>query len=144
MTKAEIHTEHGVMHVELFDEATPGTVANFIKLSKSGFYNGLKFHRVIPAFMAQAGCPQGIGSGGPGYTIKCETDGEKQRHDKGVLSMAHRGKDTGGSQFFICHNRSNTKHLDRVHTCFGQVTEGIELVDEIGQGDVITKIVILD
>jgi peptidyl-prolyl cis-trans isomerase B (cyclophilin B) len=144
MSKAEIHTDHGVMHVEFYEKDAPGTVANFIKLSKSGFYDGLIFHRVIPAFMVQAGCPNGIGNGGPGYSIKCELDGENQRHDKGVLSMAHRGRDTGGSQFFICHNRSNTKHLDRVHTCFGTVTEGIELVDEIGQSDKINKIVIID
>lgn len=144
MAKAEIHTEHGVMHVEFYDKDAPGTVANFIKLSKAGFYNGLTFHRVIPDFMVQAGCPNGIGNGGPGYTIKCETQGDNQHHDRGLLSMAHRGKDTGGSQFFICHNRHNTQHLDRNHTCFGKVTEGIDIVDDIAQGDKISKIVIID
>ncbi len=144
MAKAEIHTEHGVMHVEFYDKDAPGTVANFIKLSKAGFYNGLTFHRVIPDFVVQAGCPNGIGNGGPGYTIKCETQGDNQHHDRGVLSMAHRGKDTGGSQFFICHNRHNTQHLDRNHTCFGKVTEGIDIVDDIAQGDKISKIVIID
>ena len=144
MSKAEIHTAHGVMQVDLYDQETPIAVNNFIKLSKSGFYDGLVFHRVIPDFMVQAGCPNGIGNGGPGYTIKCEVNAEKQYHDKGVLSMAHRGRDTGGSQFFICHNRSNTQHLDGNHTCFGKVTDGLEIVDKIKQGDEITKIVIKD
>ncbi|MBS1637870.1 MAG: peptidylprolyl isomerase [Bacteroidetes bacterium] len=144
MSKAEIHTAHGIMHVDLYDQETPIAVSNFIKLSKSGFYDGLIFHRVIPDFMVQAGCPNGIGNGGPGYTIKCEVNAEKQYHEKGVLSMAHRGRDTGGSQFFICHNRSNTQHLDGNHTCFGKVAEGIEIVDKIRQGDKITKIVITE
>ncbi len=144
MAKAEIHTNKGILKVDFFDKDAPGTVANFIKLSKDGFYNGLKFHRVIPGFVAQAGCPNGIGNGGPGYSIKCELTGENQYHDKGVLSMAHRGRDTGGSQFFICHGRSNTQHLDRQHTCFGKVTEGLELIDVIKQGDTIEKIVIND
>lgn len=144
MAKAEIHTDHGVMLVEFYEQDAPGTVANFLKLSKEGFYDGLIFHRVIPNFMVQAGCPNGIGNGGPGYSIKCELNGGNQYHDKGVLSMAHRGRDTGGSQFFICHNRSNTQHLDRVHTCFGKVTNGLEIVDEIRQGDKIQKIVVID
>ena len=145
MATAEIHTAKGIMNVEFFEKDAPLAVANFIKLSKEGFYNGLKFHRVIPGFMAQAGCPNGTGAGGPGYTIKCELDGNNQRHDKGVLSMAHRGRDTGGSQFFICHKRSSVSHLDRQHTCFGKVTdEGFEIIDEIKQGDVIEKIVIND
>ncbi len=142
MTTAEIHTAKGIMKVEFFDKDTPETVANFIKLSKEGFYNGIKFHRVIPDFMVQAGCPNGIGNGGPGYSIKCELNGGNQFHDKGVLSMAHRGRDTGGSQFFICHNRSNTQHLDRQHTCFGKVVEGLDVIDQIKQGDVIEKIVV--
>ena len=108
MTKGIIHTEKGDMTVEFYDQEAPGTVANFCKLAKSGFYEGLTFHRVIPDFVIQGGCPLGTGAGGPGYTIKCETSGGKQYHDRGVLSMAHRGKDTGGSQFFICHNRTNT------------------------------------
>jgi cyclophilin family peptidyl-prolyl cis-trans isomerase len=142
MTTGEIHTDKGVMKVEFFDQDTPITVANFVKLAKSGYYDGLKFHRVIPDFMIQGGCPDGTGAGGPGYSIKCETKNASQRHDRGVLSMAHRGKDTGGSQFFICHSRKNTSHLDGVHTCFGKVTEGVEIVDQIRQGDKIQKIVI--
>jgi len=142
MTTGEIHTDKGVMKVEFFDQDTPIAVANFVKLAKSGFYDGLKFHRVIPDFMVQGGCPDGTGAGGPGYSIKCETKNPSQHHDRGVLSMAHRGKDTGGSQFFICHSRKNTAHLDGVHTCFGKVTEGVEIVDQIRQGDKIQKIVI--
>jgi len=142
MSKASIHTDKGIMKVEFYDKEAPGTVENFIKLSKEGFYDGLTFHRVIPDFVIQGGCPDGNGMGGPGYTIKCELDGDKQYHDRGVLSMAHAGRDTGGSQFFICHSRNNTSHLDRVHTCFGKVYEGLELVDEIRQGDRIEKIVV--
>ena len=130
------------MKVEFYDADAPGTVANFVKLSKEGFYDGLNFHRVIPDFVIQGGCPDGTGAGGPGYSIKCETSGNNQYHDKGVLSMAHAGKDTGGSQFFICHSRNNTAHLDGVHTCFGKVTEGLEVIDEIKQGNKINKIVI--
>ncbi len=144
MPSAEIHTQKGVMKVEFFEKDAPGTVANFVKLSKDGYYDGLIFHRVIPNFMIQGGCPQGTGRGGPGYTIPCELDGDNQYHDRGVLSMAHAGRNTGGSQFFICHNRSNTKHLDRNHTVFGKVVEGVDTVDEIAQGDKIEKIVIID
>ena len=141
---AEIHTEKGIMKVNFFDKDAPGTVANFVELSKKGYYDGLTFHRVIPEFVIQGGCSRGDGNGGPGYQIKCELAGENQYHDKGVLSMAHAGKDTGGSQFFICHNRNNTAHLDRVHTVFGKVYEGLELIDKIKQGDLIEKIVIID
>ena len=116
----------------------------FVNLAKSGFYDGLKFHRVIPDFVIQGGCPQGTGRGGPGYHIKCELTGENQYHDRGVLSMAHAGRNTGGSQFFICHSRRNTAHLDRNHTCFGKVIEGLEVIDAIRQGDVITKINIIE
>lgn len=144
MTKAAIHTAKGVMKVDFYDNDAPGTVENFVKLSESGFYDGLTFHRVIPGFVIQGGCPDGTGAGGPGYTIKCETGGEKQYHDRGVLSMAHAGKDTGGSQFFICHNRENTQHLDRHHTCFGKVTEGLDVIDEIHPGDVIEKVEITE
>lgn len=144
MIKAEIHTEKGIMNVEFFEQDAPNTVANFVKLSKSGFYDGLTFHRVIPNFVIQGGCPQGTGTGGPGYKIKCETQGNNQYHDRGVLSMAHAGKDTGGSQFFICHSRTNTAHLDRHHTCFGKVYEGVEIIDEIQPGDKIVKITILE
>lgn len=144
MRKAKIHTEKGVMNVKLYEEDAPGTVENFVKLSNAGFYDGLTFHRVIPNFVIQGGCPDGTGAGGPGYTIKCETGGDNQYHDRGVLSMAHAGKDTGGSQFFICHNRENTKHLDRHHTCFGKVTEGLEVIDQIKPGDKIEKIEITE
>ena len=132
------------MTVSLYDRDAPGTVANFIKLSREGFYDGLTFHRVIPEFVIQGGCPDGTGAGGPGYTIPCELNGDNQYHDRGVLSMAHAGRDTGGSQFFICHNRKNTAHLDRKHTCFGKVTGGIDVIDLIRRGDVIEKIVILE
>jgi len=144
--QAELHTDHGVMKIEFYEKDAPKTVANFVKLSKEGFYDGLTFHRVIPNFMVQAGCPNGDGSGGPGYTIDCEVDGnENQYHDRGVLSMAKRPqKNTGGSQFFICHNRENTQHLDRQHTCFGKVTENVDIVDKIKQGDKINKIVIIE
>lgn len=142
LTQGEIHTNKGVMKFELYDDDAPIATANFKKLVGEGFYNGLSFHRVIPDFMIQGGCPVGNGTGGPGYTIKCELTGKKQIHDKGVMSMAHRGRDTGGSQFFICHNRSNTKHLDGVHTCFGKVIEGLDVVDDIRGGDVIEKIII--
>ena len=144
MKSAEIHTNKGVMKVEFFEKDAPNTVDNFITLSKKGYYDGLIFHRVIPNFVIQGGCPNGDGAGGPGYTIKCELDGDNQYHDKGVLSMAHAGRDTGGSQFFVCHNRENTQHLDRNHTVFGKVIEGLEFVDEIEQGDVIQKIVIFE
>lgn len=144
MKKADIITEKGTLKVEFFEKDAPGTVENFIKLSKKGFYDGLTFHRVIPNFVIQGGCPDGTGMGGPGYSIKCELDGDNQYHDKGVLSMAHAGRDTGGSQFFICHNRENTQHLDRHHTVFGKVYEGLEIIDEIRQGDKIEKIVITE
>ncbi len=140
VTKVKISTAKGDMLLELYDKETPIAAGNFKKLVSEGFYNGLKFHRVIPDFMVQAGCPQGTGTGGPGYSIPCETKAENQFHDRGVLSMAHRGPNTGGSQFFICHNRQNTKHLDGVHTCFGKVIEGLEVLDEISGGDVMTKV----
>lgn len=144
MYKAEIHTEKGVMKIEFYEQDAPLTVANFVKLAKAGFYDGLIFHRVIPNFMIQGGCPKGIGNGGPGYTIPCELTGGNQYHDRGVLSMAHAGRNTGGSQFFICHNRQGTQHLDRNHTCFGRVVEGLEVIDQIRQGDKMTKVVIIE
>ena len=140
MTYAIISTEKGDMKAELYTNETPGTTANFIKLAESGFYDGLTFHRVIPDFVVQGGCPFGDGTGGPGYTIKCETDAPRQYHDRGVLSMAHRGRNTGGSQFFICLNRQNTQHLDGVHTCFGQVVEGLDVIDDIRRVDRILSI----
>ena len=142
MKTAEIITEKGTMKVEFYEKDAPNTVKNFVDLSKKGFYDGLTFHRVIPNFVIQGGCPDGTGAGGPGYKINCELDGENQYHDRGVLSMAHAGRNTGGSQFFICHSRDNTAHLDRNHTCFGKVVEGVEIVDDIRQGDKINKIVI--
>ncbi|MCB0504321.1 MAG: peptidylprolyl isomerase [Cyclobacteriaceae bacterium] len=142
MRTAEIKTQKGTMKVEFYEKDAPNTVDNFTKLAKDGFYNGLTFHRVIPNFVIQGGCPEGTGAGGPGYTIKCELDGDNQYHDKGVLSMAHAGRNTGGSQFFICHNRENTAHLDRNHTCFGKVVEGLDVIDLIQQGDVIETIVV--
>lgn len=144
MKKAEIHTEKGIMKVNFYEEDAPNTVDNFVTLAKKGFYDGLNFHRVIPNFVIQGGCPDGTGAGGPGYTIKCELTGNNQYHDRGVLSMAHAGRDTGGSQFFICHNRENTAHLDRNHTCFGKVYEGLDVLDSIRQGDTIETIKIIE
>jgi len=142
MTKGTIKTAKGDMKVEFYDNDAPKTVANFVKLAKDGYYNGLTFHRVIPDFVIQGGCPDGTGAGGPGYQIDCELDGENQFHDKGVLSMAHAGRNTGGSQFFVCHSRNNTAHLDRQHTCFGKVVEGLDVIDDIRGGDKIVEIVI--
>jgi peptidyl-prolyl cis-trans isomerase B (cyclophilin B) len=139
-TKGLIQTSKGILNFELYDDDAPGTVANFKKLVTAGFYNGLKFHRVIPNFMVQTGCPDGTGAGGPGWSINCETSGAKQIHDRGVMSMAHRGPNTGGSQFFICHNRTGTAHLDGVHTCFGKLTDGFEILDSIRAGDIMEKV----
>jgi peptidyl-prolyl cis-trans isomerase B (cyclophilin B) len=144
MKKATIETEKGTMKVEFYENDAPNTVKNFCDLAKKGFYDGLTFHRVIPNFVIQGGCPQGTGVGGPGYKIKCELNGGNQYHDRGVLSMAHAGRDTGGSQFFICHSRANTAHLDRNHTCFGKVVEGLEVIDAIREGDEITKITVTE
>jgi len=141
--KAVISTNKGQMHVALYDLDAPKTVANFVKLAESGFYTGLKWHRVIPDFVIQGGCPNGTGAGGPGYQIDCELDGENQFHDTGVLSMAHAGRNTGGSQFFVCHSRRNTAHLDRNHTCFGKVTKGLDVLDQIREGDSIDSIEII-
>jgi peptidyl-prolyl cis-trans isomerase B (cyclophilin B) len=142
MKTAEIVTAKGTMKVEFYEKDAPNTVKNFCDLAKKGFYDGLTFHRVLPGFVIQGGCPNGNGSGGPGYKIKCELDGANQYHDKGVLSMAHAGKDTGGSQFFIVMTRAQTTHLDRKHTCFGIVIEGLPIIDQIRQGDKIEKIII--
>lgn len=141
--KATITTNKGVMIAELYD-ATPIATGNFAKLAKDGFYNGLIWHRVLPDFVIQGGCPQGTGAGGPGYTIDCEVTADNQYHDRGVLSMAHAGRNTGGSQFFVCHSRTNTAHLDGNHTCFGKVIEGVDVVDDIREGDLIESIVIED
>jgi peptidyl-prolyl cis-trans isomerase B (cyclophilin B) len=145
MKTATISTAKGTITAELYDEEVPGTVANFEKLANEGFYDGTRFHRVIPDFMVQAGDPYSrdandprAGTGGPGYRIKCETDRNTHKHVAGTLSMAHAGKDTGGSQFFICH--SPQRHLDGVHTVFGQVTTGMDIVNQIRKNDVIDSI----
>ena len=142
---ATIETSKGTIVAELLDSEAPKTVANFEKLANGNFYDGTRFHRVISNFMIQAGDPHSrdpnhprVGTGGPGYTIKCETHLNAHGHEAGTLSMAHAGKDTGGSQFFICHSRQ--PHLDRVHTVFGQVTKGMDVVNGIRQNDVITSI----
>ncbi|MCL5971631.1 MAG: peptidylprolyl isomerase [Firmicutes bacterium] len=140
--QAIIETDKGTMTLELYPNEAPGTVANFAKLARSGFYDGLTFHRVIPDFVIQGGDPRGDGTGGPGYTIKCETEGNPHKHLRGSISMAHAGKDTGGSQFFICH--SPQKHLDGVHTVFGRVVDGFDVVDAIRRGDHMTRVTIVD
>lgn len=141
---AIIKTNKGEMKVTFYEKDAPNTVANFVKLSKDGYYDGLTWHRVLPDFVIQGGCPKGNGTGGPGYAIDCELDGENQYHDRGVLSMAHAGRNTGGSQFFVCHSRTNTAHLDRNHTCFGKVVEGLDVIDKIKVGDSIDKIEIIE
>lgn len=131
------------MKVKFFEKDAPNTVANFIKLAESGFYTDLPFHRVIPNFVIQGGRSKDGNEQSP-YSIDCELDGENQYHDRGVLSMAHAGRNTGCSQFFICHGREGTKHLDRNHTVFGKVVEGDEVIDQLRQNDIMTKVVILD
>jgi len=145
MKHASIETARGTIEAELYDEEAPGTVANFEKLANDGFYDGTRFHRVIKGFVIQGGDPlsrdptnRRVGTGGPGYTIKCETHRNVHRHVAGTLSMAHAGKDTGGSQFFIAH--APQPHLDGVHTVFGQVTSGMDVVLAITQGDEVTSI----
>ena len=137
---AVIKTDKGDMIAELYLQETPQTVVNFANLAKSGFYDGLNFHRVIPNFVIQGGCPYGSGIGGPGWRIKCECVGQKRKHNRGSLSMAHAGRDTGGSQFFVCH--SAQPHLNGVHTVFGELIndESKAVLDSIRQGDKITTI----
>jgi peptidyl-prolyl cis-trans isomerase B (cyclophilin B) len=149
--KGIIYTNKGEMHIEFYDSDAPKTVSNFVKLAQSGYYDGLKWHRVLPDFVIQGGCPNSRegangmpGTGGPGYQIDCELTGDNQFHDRGVLSMAHAGRNTGGSQFFVCHSRRNTAHLDRNHTCFGKVVSGLDVIDDIRQGDSIDKIEIIE
>ena len=138
-TLGTITMENGdQIQIEFFPNEAPNTVANFKSLAEEGFYNGLTFHRVIPGFVAQGGCPRGNGTGGSGRTIKCETEGNPHRHVVGALSMAHAGKDTGSSQFFIVHEPQ--PHLDGVHTVFGQVTEGMENVYKIKPGDIMKEV----
>ncbi|UOQ47536.1 peptidylprolyl isomerase [Gracilibacillus caseinilyticus] len=139
MKQAVIEFENGEkIVIEMYDEAAPNTVANFEKLANEKFYDGVVFHRVIPGFVAQGGDPTGTGMGGPGYTIKCETEGNPHKHVAGTLSMAHAGKDTGGSQFFLVHEPQ--PHLDGVHTVFGQVIEGMDTVLRIRQGDAMQTV----
>ncbi len=153
MKKVHFETTKGEIVAEMYEDDAPNTVANFVGLvagtkewkdPKTGqkvtrpYYDGLTFHRVVPHFVIQGGCPVGTGTGGPGYQIKCETGGKKQVHKRGSLSMAHAGKDTGGSQFFICHDPAS--HLDRKHTVFGQVLTGLEVVDKIQPGDKMTRV----
>ncbi|MBA3340717.1 MAG: peptidylprolyl isomerase [Gemmatimonadaceae bacterium] len=150
---AAIETNRGTMLAELYDAEAPNTVANFEKLANDGYYDGVKFHRVIPDFVVQGGDPQSrdlpegdgrIGSGGPGYKIDCETEGNPHRHELGALSMAHAGKNTGGSQFFIVLSEGNTRHLNGVHTVFGKVTEGLDVVMAIQANDKMTKVRVAD
>jgi len=150
MTTAVIETAKGTIELELFDQDAPNTVKNFTDLIGKGFYDGLTFHRCIPGFMIQGGCPNSAegqsgvpGTGGPGYNIKCELEGNPHTHaDKGTLSMAHAGRDTGGSQFFI--TLGATPHLDGNHTVFGQVTSGFDVVESIAKGDRMTKVTVKD
>lgn len=144
MKKAIIKTDKGDMTLEFYEKDAPKTVENFTTLAKKGYYNGLTFHRVLPDFVIQGGCPDGTGAGGPGYSIDCELDGENQHHDKGVLSMAHAGRNTGGSQFFICHSRNNTAHLDGNHTCFGKVVDGLDVIDQIEMGDKMNSVEVIE
>ncbi len=143
---AKISTNKGAIWLKLFYEETPNTVANFASLANDGFYKGLNFHRVIEGFMAQGGCPNGTGMGGPDWSIECETNADKQVHNKGSLSMAHAGKDTGGSQFFICF--VPCPHLDGMHTVFGGIeeddSESFEVLDSIRQEDTIENIEIFE
>ena len=143
MKKAKIHmADGGDIVIELFDKEAPGTVQNFIDLINKGFYNGLRFHRVIPGFVAQGGCPNGNGTGGPGYAIKDELIGNPHKHERGALSMAHRGPNTGGSQFFIVYEPQ--PHLDGVHTVFGKVIEGMDVVDGIHQGAIMETVEVIE
>jgi len=142
LKKAIIEMDKGTVVIELFENETPITVANFEKLIAEEFYNGIAFHRVIKGFMAQGGCPNGTGTGGPGYSIPCETKGNPHTHVRGAVSMAHRGPNTGGSQFFIVYEPQ--PHLNGIHTVFGQVIAGMDIVDQINQGDIMNKVTIVE
>ena len=141
LPKIQIQTERGNITIEMFEDEAPNTVANMISLIQKGYYNGLNFHRVIPDFMIQGGCPHGTGTGGPGYDFDDECTPDRRHDSAGILSMANAGPGTNGSQFFITH--CPTPHLDGKHTVFGKVTEGQEVVDEIKQGDVMQTVVVL-
>ena len=136
-TRCVMETDKGTIVIEMFPDAAPNTVANFYVLSEDGYYDGLSFHRVLPDFVAQGGCPEGTGSGGPGWEIACETDGNPHTHQEGSLSMAHRGPDTGGSQFFLV--KAPQPHLDGMHTVFGMISEGLDVMQSIEQGDRMIK-----
>lgn len=141
--KGKINLENGgEVLIDFFPDEAPNTVANFEKLANEGFYNGLTFHRVIPGFVAQGGCPHGTGTGGPGYTIKCEVDTNTSKHERGTLAMAHAGRNTGGSQFYICY--APQPHLDKQHTVFGKVTKGMEYVDALKGGSKMTEVKVWD
>ncbi|RZA33263.1 MAG: peptidylprolyl isomerase [Lysobacteraceae bacterium] len=134
---ATFDTARGPIKIELYPDKAPLTVANFVNLAQHGFYDGLSFHRVIPDFMIQGGCPEGSGRGGPGYKFEDETT-NGVRHERGVLSMANAGPNTNGSQFFITH--VPTPWLDGKHTVFGKVTEGLDIVDSVAGGDAINSV----
>ncbi len=142
MTKATIKTSRGTIQLELFEDKVPRTVENFVKLAREGFYDGLKFHRVIPDFMVQTGCPQGTGTGGPGYKFEDEFHPDLRHDGPGILSMANAGPNTNGSQFFITHVA--TPWLDNKHSVFGRVVEGQEIVNAIAQGDTMESVTIED
>lgn len=151
--QATFETNRGTIVADMYDRDAPNTVTNFEKLANSGFYDGVKFHRVIPDFVVQGGdplsrdLPEGdrrVGTGGPGYKIKCETAGNKRTHEVGALSMAHAGKDTGGSQFFMVLSEANTKHLNGVHTVFGKIVKGLDAMKQIRQNDVMNKVRVAD
>ena len=153
MKTATFETNKGTFTAELYPDEAPGTVENFEKLAKSGFYDGIILHRVIPGFVVQGGDPitrekglnhPSVGTGGPGWKIKCETAGNPHRHEDGSLSMAHAGKDTGGSQFFIVLSEANTRHLNGVHTVFGKVTQGLDVVHQLARGDRMDRVTVQD
>ncbi|MEM6297144.1 MAG: peptidylprolyl isomerase [Bacteroidota bacterium] len=137
---ARIQTKLATFTAELYEESAPQAVNNFCDLARGGFYDGLIIFKVIPHVLFQTGCPQNDGTGRASHTIPCELDGEKQYHDQGVLSMAHCGRDTASSQFFVCMNRRKTEHFDGNHTCFGKIVTNIELIDNLVYGDVIQRI----
>ena len=148
-TYAVFETSQGNIVIRLLEKEAPKTVANFEKLANDGFYDGVKFHRVIPDFVVQGGDPLSrdlaegdprVGTGGPGWKIKCETAGNPRKHEVGALSMAHAGKDTGGSQFFMVLSEDNTRHLNGVHTVFGKITGGLDAMKQIKKNDVMTKV----
>ena len=144
MTNGTIETDKGRIEFELFDKAAPNTVKNFVTLIEKEYYNGLTFHRIVPDFVVQGGCPQGTGTGGPGYSVPCETKGSMQKHVLGAFSMAHAGLNTGGSQFFIVLHPDNTAHLDGKHAIFGRVTSGMDIVQKLSEGDKMNQVTVIN